>query len=572
MKISKNMWEKQHWPLIGPILLAACFLAAVLFGGVFWSGVVLGRGSTLIWYSVSVILCLGLQAGVGVWQLVLQEKRHRTTEVEAQNHLNALKAELDESTRAQTALRRAHDAALAANEAKTRYLVSISHDVRSPLNTIYGYAQLLERGNPFPPKKAGAVIRQSTEYLTSLVEALLEVSKIESKHVEVQSDVVSIRDLLEHVIMMFRVQAQARGLKLDFIVHDPLPTTIRTDEKRLRQILVNLLSNAIKYTDEGCVTLSVHYRNEVARIEVSDTGAGIAADDLERVFEPFERGCGAQTQGKPGIGLGLAITRVLTQMLGGEITVDSHVGVGTTFCLRIMLPIVHNLSDTAEPTPSKGQIVGYKGKPLSVLVVDHDALQRDFLEALLVPLGFVVHQAYDGLSGLHAVAQFHPDMVLLSVKMPGEDDLVTAAKIRSGHPSKPAIIMVSAGNAELSVDADRATDYDAFVTKPVDSNTLLTTIGRVLHLEWIYVKDDEVEIDIPDFSNGYFSGLSSKIRQSFHKIRQASELGHVRGVENVLNSLAIETESDRVFIAIIKRYVRDFDLAAITRAINDAEL
>lgn len=149
------MWEKQHWPLIAPMLLTACFLAAVLFGGVFWSGVVLGRGSTLIWYSVSVILCLGLQAGVGVWQLVLQEKRHRTAEVEAQNHLNALKAELDESTRAQTALRRAHDAALAANEAKTRYLVSVSHDVRSPLNTIYGYAQLLERGNPFLPKRLG---------------------------------------------------------------------------------------------------------------------------------------------------------------------------------------------------------------------------------------------------------------------------------------------------------------------------------------------------------------------------------------------------------------------------------
>lgn len=572
MTISKNSGEKQYWRLAAPILLTACFLAVVLLLVVFWRGVAFGWGSALIWYSVSVLLCLGLLAGVGVWQVVLQAKRHRTAQATVQNSLNALKTELESCTRAQTALRRAHDAALAANEAKTRYLVSVSHDIRSPLNTIYGYAQLLERGNPFPPKEAGAVIRQSTEYLTSLVEALLEVSKIESKHVEVQSEVVSILGLLEHVIMMFRVQAQAKGLKLDFVVHDRLPANIRTDEKRLRQILVNLLSNAIKYTDTGCVTLSVHYRNEVARIEVSDTGPGIAAEDLERVFEPFERGADVQTRRQPGIGLGLAITRVLTQMLGGEITVDSHVGVGSTFCLKIMLPIVHNLSDSAEPLPAKGQIVGYHGAPLCVLVVDNDALQRDFLEALLAPLGFVVHQAHNGHSGLQAVAQCHPDIVLLDREMPGEDGLVTAAKIRSEHPDKPAIIMVSASPVELCAEAGSAAEYDDFVTKPVESNTLLTTIGHVLHLEWIYGKEDEPENDIPAFSDSHFQGLSSQIRQSFPKIRQAAELGHVRGVENVLNSLAIETESDRVFIAIVKRYVRDFDLAAITRAIDDAEL
>ncbi|MFT8671761.1 hybrid sensor histidine kinase/response regulator [Acetobacter orientalis] len=570
MMISKRSeGELQSRSIVAMRLVIGSF-SILLFVAVFGFGWALGLRNIGLWLALGGIVTV--LAGIVACLRALQNKYRCIAEEKIQNCEKALKIERDIFTQAQAELRKTHDAAIAANEAKTRYLISVSHDIRSPLNTIYGYAQLLERGTRFSPTEAGAVIRQSAEYLTSLVEALLEVSKIESRQIEIQSDVVSIKDLLDHIVMMFQVQAHAKGLKLNFVVHDPLPTKVKTDEKRLRQILVNLLSNAIKYTDAGCVTLSVHYRSEVARIEVSDTGTGVEAHDLERIFEPFERGRDDQTRGKPGIGLGLAITRVLTQMLGGDITVESHLDVGSKFCLRLMLPSVHTQYDKESVLYSKGKISGYEGRPRCIVVVDNDVLQCDFLEALLVPLGFVVHKAHDGHSGMQAVIQSDPDMVLLDMKMPSEDGLIIAAKIRSQEKRNPAIVIVSANTAELSADAALAACYDDFVTKPVDSNALLATIGNVLHLEWIYAEQNEPESEATLRSEADFSGLSAQIRQHFPQIRQAAELGHIRGVETVINSLAIETESDKVFVAIIKRYAHDFDLAAITRAINDAEL
>ena len=181
-------------------------------------------------------------------------------------------------------LRRALDAAMAANAAKTRYLVAVSHEIRSPLNAIYGYAQLLEREGAIPPAEAGSVIRLAAEHLTNLVEGLLDISRIESGVLKVRQDVVRLPALLDHVVDMFRMQAAAKGLSLDYIVNGRLPPFVRADEKRLRQILINLLSNAIKYTREGGVTLSIACRSQTALVEVADTGIGIAVEDIDRIF------------------------------------------------------------------------------------------------------------------------------------------------------------------------------------------------------------------------------------------------------------------------------------------------
>ena len=187
-------------------------------------------------------------------------------------------------------LARAKEAAEAANAAKTRYLVAVSHEIRSPLNAIYGYAQLLEREDGIPPVEAGSVIRRSAEHLTNLVEGLLDISRIESGLLKLRQDVVRLPALLDHVVDMFRMQAAAKGLTLDYEVEGRLPPFVRTDEKRLRQILINLLSNAIKYTDKGGATLTIRYRSQMAQVDVTDTGIGIAPEDLDRIFEPFERG------------------------------------------------------------------------------------------------------------------------------------------------------------------------------------------------------------------------------------------------------------------------------------------
>ncbi|MET0375183.1 MAG: response regulator [Rhizorhabdus sp.] len=388
----------------------------------------------------------------------------------------------DQAALAQTCvdLGRAKAVAEAASEAKSRYLVSVGHEIRSPLNAIYGYAQLLERGDDVSPMEAGAVIRRSAEHLTNLVESLLEISRIESGVLKIFSDVVDVRALFSQVVDMFRVQADAKRLYLRLQVDERLPRFVKTDEKRLRQILINLVSNAVKYTLAGGIEIAVGYRNHVADVKVSDTGIGIAANEIERIFEPFERGGSRDVQVQPGIGLGLAITRVLARVMGGDIDATSTIGVGSSFRLRLMLAPVQ--ATLAAVSCNEGRISGYRGARRTVLVIDDDPAQSAVLQSLLRPLGFQVHAATSGSEGLALAARCTPDLVLLDIQMPGMSGWETREALRAGPASGLKIVMVSANVEELrSANGDPAS---AFVAKPFDFATLLTVIAAQLQLTW----------------------------------------------------------------------------------------
>ena len=222
-------------------------------------------------------------------------------------------------------LQNALDAAKAANEAKTRFLASVSHEIRSPLNAIYGYAQLLERNDGHDDLRAARVIRRSSEHLSHLTEGLLDIAQVESGSLRLSRDTIRLRAFLEQLVDMLELQAQAKGIALVLDCPASLPDYVRADQKRLRQVLINLVSNAIKFTDAGQVTLKVHYRNELASFAVQDTGVGIAQQDIARIFTPFER-VGDDVAGRPGIGLGLAITQALVRMMGGDLEVESIPG------------------------------------------------------------------------------------------------------------------------------------------------------------------------------------------------------------------------------------------------------
>lgn len=387
----------------------------------------------------------------------------------------------DHAALAQTCvdLGRAKAVAEAASEAKTRYLVSVGHEIRSPLNAIYGYAQLLERGDDVSPTEAGAVIRRSAEHLTNLVESLLEISRIESGVLKICSDVVEIRALLGQVVDMFRVQAEAKRLYLRLQIDERLPRFVKTDEKRLRQILINLVSNAVKYTVAGGVEIMVGYRNHVADVKVSDTGIGIAADEIERIFEPFERGGSRDVQVQSGIGLGLAITRVLARVMGGDIDATSAIGVGSSFRLRLMLVPSQTIPDIS---CDEGRISGYRGERRTVLVVDDDPAQSAVLQSVLRPLGFQVHAAASGSEGLAFAARCKPDLVLLDVQMPGISGWETREALRTDHGSDLKVVMVSANVEELRSASGHAAS--PFISKPFDFATLLSVIAAQLQLTW----------------------------------------------------------------------------------------
>ncbi len=460
------------------------------------------------------------------------------------------------------ALERAKASAEAANEAKTRYLVAVSHEIRSPLNVIYGYAQLLERDHSISGAEAGTIIRRSAEHVTNLVEGLLEISRIESGVLTIRQDLVDVRGLLQHVVDMFRMQAAAKGLALTLDIRDRLPDQVKADEKRLRQILINLVSNAIKYTQAGHVAVTVRYRSQVADIEVSDTGVGISPDDLERVFEPFDRGSSAEAQLQPGIGLGLAITRVLARVLGGDIAVTSTPGVGSTFRFRAMLPAPVFPARAVGPG---SRITGYRGSRRTVLVIDDDPSQRAILQSLLGGLGFVVLAAANGEDGMALAARSPADIVLLDIQMPGMSGWRVAERLRATHGAGLRIVMVSADAHEFRAGGDGRSSHDAFVTKPVELDTLVALIGTQLDLHW-----EEAEVVAPQEPLPQATSLPREAAPLLDQVRALAKVGHVRGIENALDDILHAVPAASPLVAVLRNHLADFDLRSLLKTIDDA--
>ena len=348
---------------------------------------------TTLWL---VYFALLVVSGVMAWLIVLAHESRRAAEAESARQTSMLMDEIDAHKRTDAALQKAKEVAEAANVAKTRYIAGISHEIRTPLNSIYGYAQLLERGAAGPSDNAIRVIRRSAEHLADLIDGILDISKIENGILRLNRDKVPLAEFLDQIVDMFRLQAAAKGIEFVYQRPPNLPAFVHVDQKRLRQILINLLSNAIKYTERGSATLTVRYRSQVAEFEVADTGVGIPAHELERVFEPFERGQGANVRAIPGTGLGLTITKLLTQIMGGEINATSTEGHGTTFTVRLLLSEAAPLPQQRTRRPPKACATSSATRALrrKVLLIDDDPSHIDIVQSLLGPLEFeLLHRA-----------------------------------------------------------------------------------------------------------------------------------------------------------------------------------
>ena len=279
--------------------------------------------SDVLW---KVFFALTIIIGVVAWLFVLAQQSRRAAEAETRRQTTLLIQEIDAHKRTDAELQRAKEVAESANLAKSRYVVGLSHELRSPLNAISGYAQLLEQDSSLntKPRDQVRVVRRSADHLSGLIDGILDISKIEAGRLYLSRDEVRLSEFLDQLVGMFRVQAAAKGI--DFVFRRPavLPVVVYADEKRLRQVLINLLSNALKFTQTGSVQFVVHYRSPVAEFEVIDTGPGIQPGDLERIFAPFERGALGVSQPQTGTGLGLTISRLLAGVMGGDIRVTSH--------------------------------------------------------------------------------------------------------------------------------------------------------------------------------------------------------------------------------------------------------
>ncbi|WP_432383436.1 ATP-binding protein [Duganella sp. P38] len=402
--------------------------------------------------------------------------------------LAAVNAELQ---RANDDLRAAMERAEVANHAKSAFLASMSHELRTPLNAILGYTQILKRDKSLNATQQSGIstIQQGGQHLLALINDVLDLSRVDAGKMEFHPKPVRLNDLLSVVADIMRVRAEQKHLCFELELHDGLPAAVSVDETRLRQVLLNLLGNAVKFTDRGAVRLRVSplppavSEEGVAplRFEVIDEGIGIAADQQEAIFRPFEQ-VGDASRRAGGTGLGLAISRQLVRLMGGTLRVDSVPGKGSHFWFEVPLKVVE-----APGAPATGERLagGYAGPRKTILVVDDVATNRALLRDLLGSLGFRTLEAENGTAALMQSQAARPDMVLLDMVMPGMDGIETTRRLRADQrTSETPVLIISASSTPEEEERSLEVGANAFLAKPVNEHDLLREIGAHLKLEW----------------------------------------------------------------------------------------
>lgn len=386
-----------------------------------------------------------------------------------------------------------------ASKAKSIFLANVSHELRTPLNAILGYSRLLMRDKSLGCKQAQdlAVINRSGEHLLALINEVLEISRIEAGKAIVSPSTFNLQGLLGDLETMFRIRAEEKALTLTFRCQDSIPTNLISDENKLRQILINLIGNAVKFTDSGAVevTVSVEPRGAADMrllVTVSDTGPGIAEQDLPYLFLPFHQSDTGIRTGS-GSGLGLAISRDFARLMNGDITATSALGKGSRFILEI--PIQESFSSPKRAAAEVRKVIGCApGQPLyRALVADDVPENRLLLVRLLDIVGIETREAADGREALRIWQEWHPDVILMDLRMPDIDGYDAMRVIRdSGAVPAAKIIVVTAS----AFDGDRkrvieTTGALGFVRKPVVEEEFFTTLAECLNLQYEYEEPQE---------------------------------------------------------------------------------
>ncbi len=493
-----------------------------------------------------------LLSGIVAWWLVLAHKSRQVAQEESNRQTHLLMQEIESHRQTDEALQaaklqaeHARKAAEQANQAKSRYISAISHELRTPLNSILGYAQLMGEDAAIPPhrKQAVSVIKRGGEHLLSLIEGTLDLAYIESGKLTLNVKPMQFASGMEELASMFELQAADKGLAFQFEVQGSVPQWVRADEKRVRQICINLLGNAIKFTAHGSVRLVLRYAREMAHIEVHDTGPGMTTQELQLIFEPFTRGDAAATSSMGGTtsggsGLGLTIAKMLTDLMGGELTSSSVVGQGSVFQVRLFLPELHLPAATNRRPRSLADASaklrkGYAGTRRKILLVDNEEPDRELLKQVLEPMGFEVRMAANGHDCLDLMASgLQPDVVLLDLAMPGFDGWETLRRIRGMPGLQPQVAIVSANAFDRGLENGLGLPPEDFIVKPVRHSELFDWLERKLGLVWLEsvtpgaVATVAVAVVVPPHAE--VLALNALVR-----------LGFYRGIVNRLDALEV---------------------------------
>ena len=428
------------------------------------------------WSGENVFFCLSRD--------VTERKKYESELNRLNQELKTLNQELENRVNARTKeLNEARKMAEAANNAKSKFLANMSHELRTPLNGILGYTQILNRDTNLTEKqkKALSVMHKSGEHLLMLINDILDLSKIEAGKMELSSETIYLDDFLKNILDIIRIRAIQKNIQLVYQKSSDLPLAVMADAKRLRQILLNLLGNAVKFTPQGKVTFDVSINHSAICFKIIDTGIGISVEHQKEIFQSFQQ-INASSSQTEGTGLGLSISKRLIHMMNSQLNLDSTPGKGSTFWFEVQLPEVSSQKPFIHNSTT--ELSSNAGKNHKILIVDDQTENRHMLKEMLIPFGFQLFEAIDGVDAQEKALEVIPDIILMDITMPKMNGMETTSRIKSMPLLKNTIvIVVTAGVMEISKKQCFEAGCDDFIPKPVQMDELLLLLIRYLNLD-----------------------------------------------------------------------------------------